>query len=491
MRLAKLDDLCKSLKKRNNAPRLARFKFSNLPGFGDTTLEPDKSFLAICGGTGVGKTAMLEVLHSALEPLTAGVGPKKGARFAAATVDVIIANGEDKYEVARTIADEPDADHDGWQPGVHLIRLETRTSYLPNHLSDANVALLKEGVEPSQLDKITIEIVRDACRKPYTAINVWEVEPEGGRTVPFFEVTLEGVAYDNRMMATGELSVLYLAWVLKAAVANAIILIEEPEAHLPPSSHAAVFALIANAALHKNLCVILTTHSSTIAEHVPDDCLVSVKSSGITSTLPQTAESKSRVLSRLGLRPKINACFFVEDALAQNVLTEILAAYDFGLVCNVEVVVAKSADKKGQGAGDGAIKKSIESLPDGIKTVRFVGAVDGDAKEGTKNWKCKDRLVFLPFAAAMEIELVQALEADIIKGAQALRRSVDSLSDALEATRGKDHHDRFKEIAAALGLGEPELTRGALDRWREGAGKSTGVSRFAIEVARLLDIDLP
>jgi hypothetical protein len=484
VRLARLGDLRRALEKRNlaSAPRLKRLKFSNLPGFDDSLIEPNTGFVGICGGTGVGKTAILELVCAALEPHEEGVELEVRSRLGTAQVDITIETSNGEYQSSTSPGEKPQSDRVGY-PDFELARLETRTSYLKDFLNEGDLEVLKEGVDPYSLEEATVDIISGICRKPYKEIRIYEIEIDSGEFAPFFQVTLPEISYDSRSMATGELSVLYLAWVLRTSNPNSIILIEEPEAHLPPSSHAAVFALIADAALRGNLCVIITTHSPTIAEHIPHSGLVSIKTTGLRSSIPRKKEARMRVLSRLGLRPKIGACLFVEDAVAAVTLREILAWFEFHIVCTIEVVNLQK--------GDGAVKNAVESLPATVTSIRFAGVLDGDAKTAAKKWKCKDSLAFLPFDKAIEQELLSALESAPEKSAESLGRPHDALEDALETTLGQDHHDRFKAIANQLTMAPEELVRGALDRWKKKPGRRTKVNRFAIELARLLKVDLP
>src|SRR5687768_8799100 len=86
VKLAKLNDLRRALEQRNpNAvPCIRSLAFSQLPGFADASIEPNASFLAICGGTGVGKTALLELIYTALAPIPETDPTRPAARLGSA-----------------------------------------------------------------------------------------------------------------------------------------------------------------------------------------------------------------------------------------------------------------------------------------------------------------------------------------------------------------------------------------------------------------------
>lgn len=68
MRLAELQKVKLDLSKRTReaASLIELVEIRDLPGFVDAALQPDTGFLVICGGTGVGKTALLDLLYCGL-----------------------------------------------------------------------------------------------------------------------------------------------------------------------------------------------------------------------------------------------------------------------------------------------------------------------------------------------------------------------------------------------------------------------------------------
>lgn len=481
MRIARLKDLQRALARRspNACPHLNRLEIRDLPGFEDAAIEPRAGFVAICGGTGAGKTAVLALLHAALEAQVAQQPLISRPRLGQATVTISIQGADGHYDETRSLSAVPDADHDGYPAGADFISLAARTS-LDEFLKDVDIDVFKEGVEPFALDKRALDSVSAACAKPYDSVTVYELEADSGFYIPYFEVTIGQVSYNSTAMSTGELSVLYLAWALRIAHRNSIMLIEEPEAHIPPARHAAVFALIAEAAISQQLCVILTTHSGTIAVHVPDNGLISIKTNGLKSSILKKRESKHRALARLGMRPAGSAVLIVEDAVAADAATELLAVAQFDLVCNIEVAVAN---------GDGGVKKAIEALSFDFETVHFVGVLDGDIKSKAKKWDCADKLMFLPFERPIETELLEIIAGSTARTAQLLGREASNLEDALNETVGIDHHDRFVAVAELLKVTEHELLRAGIDRWGKRVGKAR-LRRFASDLARILGVEL-
>jgi hypothetical protein len=261
-----------------------------------------------------------------------------------------------------------------------------------------------------------------------------------------------------------------------------IILIEEPEAYLPPASHAGIFGLICAATVRRQLGLIITTHSAEIASHVPQASLISIRTQSGESHLPVTAESKQRVLSRLGLAPQKAAVLFVEDELAKIVLEECLGMYEFAVSTSIELVMSNGA---------GGVKTTLESLPMGIASFAFLGVLDGDMQAEAEQWGLNERLIFLPFAGAMESEFIEAIEARTNTFAKALNRSLQQVEEQLNDTQGAEPHDRFQQFSAGLAVPYDTLARASFSHWLKGAGKRATANRFASALAAKLGIALP
>jgi predicted ATPase len=90
---------------------------------------------------------------------------------------------------------------------------------------------------------------------------------------PFFEVSFGNDRYDSRTMGAGEIAILYLWWAINRAPRNALILIEEPETYLSPSSQESLSHFLIAEAVQKKLTVVMTSHSAKIIGSFPDENL--------------------------------------------------------------------------------------------------------------------------------------------------------------------------------------------------------------------------
>lgn len=485
MKLASLSDLRRALEARDreSVPCFRVLEFSNLPGFVDAKIELNATFLAICGGTGVGKTALLEVIYSALAALPEKdvLRPAQRLGSAEATLKVSYPGGE--YN--RTLKlNELEENWPGFATEVQIIGLGDRTSDLQSRFcgKDVDVDVLKEGVPSSEFTQEAREMVSMICQKNFTRVVVYETEGEEDRVAPLFEAETATGTYDSRTMASGELSVLYLAWAINRIPEQGIILIEEPEAYLPPGSHASVFGLICAATVRRRLGLVVTTHSAEIASQVAKTNLICVRTQAGLSLLPSSANAKHRVLSRLGLQPQRSAVLFVEDDAAKIVLGEILAMFDFAITSSVEIVTSNGA---------GRVRTTLRSLPKGIQSFSFLGILDGDMAAEAGGWDIKDSLLFLPFDVGIEQEFLDCIADRPESLGRTVNRTKAQVEEQLAHMPGHDPHDRFKHLADSLGVPLDAFTRASFNQWLKRPRKKTAAKRFAHALAKKLGVTLP
>ena len=485
MRLAEIEDWRRRLAKRDPraGPILEIIEINELPGLEALSFEPQTGFLAICGGTGSGKSAVLQLLHTALSALPVGQAPLAGPRYRQTSVRVrATAPGVD-FDRTISVGQATVEALDGFDQGAEFIGLSDRTSNLTTFFNKSDVEVLKEGITPSEFDADQLASASSTCRKDYEKIAVFEIEGPDDRIYPFFEVTEAGKTYDSLSLSTGELSALYIIWATSSAEPFSFVLIEEPEAFLPNLSHNALFGFLSRVSVERRLGLLLSTHAPSIASHVPRKNIFSMVRAGGESTVLGGSESRIRALARLGLRPSARAILFVEDALAKAILSEIQGLYEFDAVCGIEIVDV--------GGGAGGIKNALEHLPEGITSVQLLGVLDGDMEAEAKSWDCADRLLFLPFRAAAEQEFIKDMETNPARFGRALSRSERVVLDALEQSRGDNFHDRFNALHGALGHSKDTITSAALAHWIKRASRKAHVRKFATRLARSLGVDLP
>ncbi|MGV3580081.1 AAA family ATPase [Brevundimonas sp.] len=403
------------------------------------------------------------------------VHPDERFEGAKASIRVLI-KGE-AFEMSTVVSDEAASDSAGYQPDIVALTLSERTFDAQNGVAGANLEVLKEGVDPFELDEEMRKFLSFICRREYEKVLVWEVETVDDIIMPFFEVWENGISYNSRGMGSGELSAFYILWAFRVVGPWSVVIIDEPEAFLPPSSHEAIMAVIAHYALAKRLAVIVSTHSPDIAIATPPQFLFSVRKEGQTRVIEPPSGSPSKVLSRLGLTPKRSASIYVEDVLIHDIVSEVIANHQLDMMCNFDICVRKD--------GASAVRKSIENSAYDMKHSVVFGVLDGDVLDEAKDWPEFSRLAFLPFMLAPEKELLKAAGRNPKKIAAMLGRDKARLHDALAEAEGLDHHDQFGRVAAWMGYSVSEFTRRAWQFWLLSAKGKAAEERLAKDIAKL------
>lgn len=485
MRRARLEDIRRRLHQRDarSAPSIRSLSIKNLGGFRDFEIKPAQGFITFCGGTGSGKTSLLTIISALLQSYEDGEEVEHPSRFLGAEASLSVSSGDVDFEQNLILGSEVFEETEGYSPEAFFLNLSERTIEVQNALVGEDLEVLKEGVEPFLFEDEFRDFLSFVCKRRYEKAYVWEVESSNGLMMPFFEVVENGVSYNSKGMGSGELSAFYVAWALRVLDPLSFIIIDEPEAYLPPASHEAIFSMIAHYAVAKRLAVVVSTHSADFASLVPANSLHSIRREDGSRVIEAPADSPSRVLSKLGLRPKRTAVVYVEDNLIRDIVHEVVAAYELSSVCNFDISVRKG--------GSSVVKKALEYSPFDLKHVSIFAVLDGDMKAEALKWKEADRIVFLPFNEAPEIELLNAAARDVADTASQLGRDARRLHDGLEEAEGHDHHERFSLVAAYMGYSVEDFTKRAWQFWlRTPEGMEAG-ARLAEEIALMSRISVP
>jgi energy-coupling factor transporter ATP-binding protein EcfA2 len=451
VRSAEINGRLQTLRRRapEKGPRLTSLKIEKLSGFHDLDVSLDNSFLAICGGTGTGKSTLLLSVYAALKGIDSESEEFRKGRVANFRARVAIGGEPFRYEEDRDFSIGGLAS-DGYTFKVFLDTIDDRTD-VSRRAAVGDVDALKEGIEPFELDPDALSFLKMICRKEYSSVKVYEIGISGDRYYPHFEVVEGAVSYNGEDMGSGEHSAFYLAWRLSTAPPGSVVLLEEPEALLPPASHDQMCAMISTFAQKRNLLPVFTTHSSGIVEFLADGDVISLSRIDGRTMIPSSTEAKAQVLAKLGLLARKPIIGLVEDAVGRAVVEEVLELFGFSEVLDASLVTVSE--------GAGGIKTLLEMLASEQVASGVFGFLDGDMETEAKKWRSKDRLLFLPLTKSPEIEMLAALEANPKEFAVSANRAEGRVVRELERSAGKDHHDRFVAVADALGLELPVFTK--------------------------------
>lgn len=470
MRSADEIELWKKITKRNSssAPSIEEVNLRNLAGFRDASFQFENGFICVCGGTGQGKTALLQVLERALGTGHDSPGRRIADRVKAAEVALTVRFAEDQYSLSDTSPAYP--------LGFRLVDLWDRTFGPLRYFRNQDIDVLKEGITPIEIKGELLNNISAASSKRYDKLIVSEIEGEYEEIIPYFEVIENGVAYDSMSMANGELSVLYLAWVLNRSDRGAVFLIEEPEAYLPPITHGHVIAMIASAAFKKGLCVAVTTHSASIVDSVPEKHILPLRREGPNVVVAKGPEAKARALQRLGLRPAHKVILVVEDQCAFLVIREILARANAKLWVDAEIAIEPD--------GESGIREFIRRVPTSIKSTIIIGVLDGD--QGDQ--EAEGRLIYLPLDGAPEDEMIQVIRDNAKNLSKLALREREMVEDAIEGASSIDKHEFFDRVARDLGISVDTIVKFAFDILLKSRVKKKRVDDFVRRLSLMMRV---
>lgn len=152
-----------------------------------------------------------------------------------------------------------------------------------------------------------------------------DVTPGTEQTViPYFEATYRGVDYDSLTMGLGELSTHLLFWILQQYehAEQLVILIDEPDAYLPPVAASALLSRLLNickSRANRGWRVILTTHSADIiADALAQNAFVFLEVGQDGGTKATHCADDPQIANVLLARSPVELVIFVEDESAYH-----------------------------------------------------------------------------------------------------------------------------------------------------------------------------
>ncbi|MEX5236136.1 hypothetical protein [Kocuria arenosa] len=259
--------------------------------------------------------------------------------------------------------------------------------------------------------------------------------------VPYFRVTHRGRTYASPDMGLGEFSVHFLLWILELYADRGeqkgrkkiTLLLDEPDAFLPPRGVRNLLSCLQDLCLRRGLTLILSTHSEEMIGTSLDHeafLMLRVDDTGETEILdgPETPALASELLARSPLEQVI----FVEDEVAASMLEAAIARVDPGYKDRVEIV---------WGNGHGYMRELIKNLPKPPKPrVRFAFVFDGDQRNDPPEPGSGWPVTFLPTEKEPD-ELLRSVKAELPANAHLFGTNVTQMSVFLDSLEGENSHD--------------------------------------------------
>lgn len=442
--------------------RLLRFSFSGIPSLGEGELPFASSFTVLCGPNGVGKTTLLRALGAAARPDAQSLGAIAAHKLPSGRARLEYTHsGQDCASEVTFVAGQADGGSPISIEVVHLDAAFELPKEQEHFCSFGNVADLINGVGVKTLDDNQLREVNYLANRDYREVRFFEVEGVGAETVPYFEVSYEDSRYDSRAMGAGEFAILYLWWAFQRATKDAMILVEEPECHISPTSQRALCNFITSIAAERHLTVIMTSHSSDIISSMSDENLAFVyrERDGIKIV---GSPAPPVLLENIGVKPTVSTVVLVEDESGFEFGRFLLETFRPDLSRRIEFAVREGA---------GGIVSCLTSTAD-FRSFKLVGLFDGD-QEGSVPERLAGRFAFLPGKHAIEKDIKAAIEADFPAAKAALGR--EDLGAILSTLGGADPHEWFGKLCHHLGLTKKQVLPLVFRLWlRHGTNEAAG-----------------
>lgn len=311
--------------------------------------------------------------------------------------------------------------------------------------------------EIHEYPKEEVTILKYLLQKNYENVKVMEVLDDD-KSVYFFEVITKICNYNSTKMGMGEYVMLYYYHKLQLMEENSVVFIEEPENFINVKSQKNFLNYLVQVASKKKLTIFLTTHSPFLIEEAFSQHIHLLKYEE--EGLKKEKFSKVLTLKKLGLEPKIQGYFLVEDKKAEALLTHIIRIKNEELLKKYPI---KSLD------GHSDISKIMMTSKE--IGVNFIGIYDFDMKEKKSEIKSKSfnhKHFFLPgIKENIEEDLIDILAEEVDVISKNLKINQETLRSLIDENCGENYHDYFSKISKELNVPEEVLIEILLIKFSE------------------------
>jgi predicted ATPase len=458
MRQARFEDHWRHVNTRPYNRYIQAFNYSNINGLGNGEIKFRGGISAICGGNGVGKSTLLEAIAGTI------ISPNFAKKYidhgrlqqATLTSSLII----DQNPVTRSLTFSENGHQVDGEFTCEIIHINPATLALRviSFLSGtANFSEVLDSLESKVATATEIDHISYILGKNYESIETYEIEDyslaenevedhpsdagESTETFPYFRVVSNGMAYTSETMGLGELSLFILVWTLNRLSENSILLIEEPETYISPSSQKKFMNFLARISDIKHVWVILTTHSPSIVDHIPLD-KTTLLSRGDQGVIVIDTPTKFQLDQVLDKSHSYSGILVVEDEVAKVFLSSLLSKIAPDIHQRFEILIATDGGK---------LTNLIKCFPKGSSWLEIFAVYDGDQR----NKNIEDNTIkygFLPNNSAPELVLQNTVIHNLESLSQAINRQIEDVRVVLGAIEGVELHDWLEEFCKRLNI---------------------------------------
>lgn len=499
MRTAKIKDTWRdALRNKSHAFSLDRISLKNIKGIGNKELSFPTMITALCGENGVGKTTLLKTIFASLTPKNADkigirLRPQNSAHPYGSDCEIsanLAKEGDkpawEKFSAAERIQQYfKDGGDDSLVLYIDAAATSQRIIHSIGH--DADFPSVLDGLdesddpiiqreEPNESTKKRDlrELRREITGRNYSSVKTIEVEEYGNFSVfPYFRAVVGKIAYCSEEMGLGELCVNYLIWSLERCQDGSLVLLEEPESHLPPRAQERLMAYIAELSIAKRLTIIVSTHSQHTLENIANTHITFLGRFD-DEFLITTKPSLSILYESLRISTTPLTLLIVEDHSAFAMTKGIIAKFDFSLLDRVDFTWKN---------GYSDIDAILSAVPRKEHSkITLVGIYDGDQEKQKRPENINWPFLFLPGDEDPIFYLVTSVRKDVRAYAKILAKNADELLLAVANLATTDIKDFFIKLRKSSGIDLQILYDAAADLWLASADNEILGKKFMKEL---------
>jgi len=243
-------------------------------------------------------------------------------------------NGTGKTRLLSSLSDSMD--------GSPIVSMYALANYLLHDFGKRDdIDDLRDENGPLSDDKVMSAAVGDLVRRDYESIT-WHVvsivdspflDVVGEDVVPIFSARHKGIDYDFRNMGLGELSAHLLMWILSYGkdTQKPALLLDEPEAFLPPPSRTVLLAHLLETCITGGRPLVIASHSMELIQPALDAnaaIMLTDMAPQVSSVLGPSPELAERVAGVYGRTQEVDRIFFLEDEAAFMLWQEMIRTVD-------------------------------------------------------------------------------------------------------------------------------------------------------------------
>lgn len=413
-----------------------------------------------CGENGVGKSRAMRALHTALgggfhdsdfRPEIGPISPEVSSVSAVfrSLLEAQQVGDQVLYQDTSSLADALKDSSGACK--IHWFDPTVQIPYLLHLLRhDSALTDLWEGVSPRKLNAEELADVSSMVGRHYDLIEIFEVADYAKHeVVPYFRATTAGSIYGAENMGLGELSILFLYWMLNRIGFGSVLLLEEPETFIAPKAQRALVDIIAKEAHDKSLFVVITSHSGVVTERVPSSHVDLVSRMGSEVTFLR-CPPRNILGDRLGLVPPKSIVMLVEDTAAALFAKALLETGNSRYVNHCGIFVA---------GGESEITSVLKGLTaNNSSGVTIIGVYDGDQRRSLPKFHGFPTMC-LPGNFAPERVAQEFLSSNRSNIENVLKRPRAKILTAVAAVAGLNHHDWIVALCGSLQISMEEFFR--------------------------------